>query len=195
MCLSCGAPLGSFSGAPGSQGISPLVWLLGCGGLLAVSVVGAGVIVALRLRATAPISGPTTTVTVFTESTAAPAASPSTSATSTVPAAPLSDAERDQLEGSYTCAMDDTPNFPCRVSGGILEKLAGSQRFKGPISKQPGGDLTFSGSFFCPFGACTHPVACTFVRQSPGKYIGKFGPNSVPGGGPGGERVVLVKVR
>jgi hypothetical protein len=108
---------------------------------------------------------------------------------------PLTAAELDALPGNYTCKMDDTPAFACRIAGGRLEKLAGSQRFKGPITKLANGDLAFTGTFFCPFGDCTHPVATTFVRRGPGRYIGKFGPNAVPGGGPGGERVVLNKVR
>ena len=193
MCLSCGAPLGNYSAAApvGSNGLWLVFGLVSFFALFCV-----GVILFLVLR-TAPTSTPVATVTVVTESTAAPssASSASASASTTVSAAPLSDAEKDQLDGTYMCGMDDTPNFPCRVSNGILEKLGGSQRFKGPISKQPGGNLTFSGTFFCPFGDCTHPVACTFVRQAPGKYLGKFGPNSIPGGGPGGEHVALVKVR
>jgi hypothetical protein len=161
--------------------------------LIIVSMIAAGALFFLRATEGKNDGPTTTTVTVESTATADPSASASASAKPV--SAPLTDEEKDQLEGNYTCAMDDTPNFPCRVSGGVLEKLAGSQRFKGPISKQSGGNLSFSGSFFCPFGDCTHPVACTFVRQSAGKYVGKFGPNSVPGGGPGGERVVLNKVR
>ena len=192
ICLSCGAALPNVEGGSAS-GSSALWWLLGCGGLVVLFVVAAVAFVAFRVTETKSTESSTTTVIV--ESAASAAASASASASAKVASAPLSDEERDQLEGNYTCAMDDTPNFPCRVSGGTLEKLAGSQRFKGPISKQSNGNLSFSGSFFCPFGDCTHPVACTFVRQVAGKYVGKFGPNSVPGGGPGGERVVLNKVR
>jgi hypothetical protein len=192
ICLSCGAALPNFSGGSAS-GSSALWWVLGCGGLLVLVSMVAGAAALLLGTSVDKSNGPTSTVAI--ESTVTAEASASGSSSAKVAAAPLSDEEKDQLEGNYTCAMDDTPNFPCRVSNGVLEKLAGSQRFKGPISKQPGGNLSFSGSFFCPFGDCTHPVACTFVRQSAGKYVGKFGPNSVPGGGPGGERVVLNKVR
>jgi hypothetical protein len=170
-----------------------LWWVLGCGGLLILFIIGGAGI--FFLRATEEKSAGFSPTVVTVEGTASAEASASASASAKVASAPLSDEEKDQLEGNYTCAMDDTPNFPCRVSSGTLEKLAGSQRFKGPISKQSNGNLSFSGTFFCPFGDCTHPVACTFVRQSAGKYVGKFGPNSVPGGGPGGERVVLNKVR
>jgi hypothetical protein len=192
ICLSCGAPLPNFSGGSGG-GSSVLWWALGCGGLFVVVMMAAGAAAFLLRASDDKSSGPTSSVAI--ESTATAEASASASSSAKVASAPLTDEEKDQLEGNYTCAMDDTPNFPCRVSGGTLEKLAGSQRFRGPISKQSNGNLSFSGTFFCPFGDCTHPVACTFVRQSAGKYVGKFGPNSVPGGGPGGERVVLNKVR
>jgi hypothetical protein len=119
------------------------------------------------------------------------AASPSTSASATAKP-PLTDAERDELEGDYTCSIDDTAPFRCRVAGGQLEKLAGSQRFRGPVRKLPNGSLSFSGTFFCPFGDCTRPVAATFVRQGPGRYVGTFPQNAQ---GSGNERVVLVKAR
>jgi hypothetical protein len=163
------------------------------GAFLAILIVFAAGFIAFRLKVDPSASTPVSTVAI--ESTADTATASASASASAKNSAPLTDEEKDQLEGNYQCAMDDTPLFPCRVSNGVLEKLAGSQRFKGPISKLPGGNLSFSGSFFCPFGDCTHPVACTFVRQSAGKYVGKFGPNSVPGGGPGGERVVLNKVR
>lgn len=192
MCLSCGAPLPNF--ATGNSSSSSVIWIvLGVGAFLAILIVMAAGFVAFRLKADASAATPTSTVAI--ESTADTATASASASSAPKNSAPLTDEEKDQLEGNYQCAMDDTPMFSCRISNGVLEKLAGSQRFKGPISKLPGGNLSFSGSFFCPFGACTHPVACTFDRQSAGKYIGKFGPNSVPGGGPGGERVVLNKVR
>lgn len=192
MCLSCGAPLPNFTGAQSSNtGI--IVAIVGIGLLLVLSIVGGAIYVAAHSKNEE--SQALTTSNVAIESTADTATASASASAASKNSAPLTDDEKDQLEGNYQCAMDDTPMFACRISGGVLEKLAGSQRFKGPISKLAGGNLSFSGSFFCPFGACTHPVACTFVRQSAGKFVGKFGPNSVPGGGPGGERVVLNKVR
>lgn len=134
----------------------------------------------------------------------APVASAEPPATTSASASPqpnrknsLSLAELERVEGNYKCAMDDTPAFACRIADGTLEKLGGSQRFKGPITALPSGDLAFRGTFFCPWGSCTHPVAATFVKQAPGLYVGHFGPNEDPsnGGGPGGERVVLNKVK
>lgn len=154
-----------------------------------VGLVGVGVLLSRGSKSSATEGAPAS-------SQASPLLAPlPTSSSAGAKSAPLTDQERDQLAGNYTCQIDDTATFPCRVSGGVLEKLGGSQRFKGPITKLSNGSLAFSGSFFCPSGDCTHPVAATFIRQSAGHYVGHFGKNDVPGGGPGGERVVLVKVR
>jgi hypothetical protein len=207
MCLSCGHPFGAPgfppTQAPTSTTSSPAIWWL-TGvivvlGLLTLGAVGLLILRSSGSSAPPPASadaaaleggvaapGAPTLAEVVDASTAGDAGPPK--------AAPLTEAERDELNGSYTCSMDDTPTFPCRIANGTLEKLAGSQRFRGPIRKVGGGNLEFSGTFFCPFGDCTHPVATTFIRQGPGRYVGKFGPNSIPGGGPGGERVVLTKV-
>jgi hypothetical protein len=206
VCLSCGHPLDPMAGAASARQSSSAViwWVLGGAALfLLLAVVGGGLLVARAVlsdsRSSAP-SEPVGTVTAVPTSTQPPivasvaSVAPSASA-SAKPNAPLSAAELDDLPGNYTCSLDDTPPFRCRIQNGILEKLDGSQRFKGPVTKQGDGNLAFSGTFFCPFGDCTHPVATTFIRQGPGRYVGKFGPNSVPGGGPGGERVVLNKVR
>jgi hypothetical protein len=128
--------------------------------------------------------------------TVSPTDSPSESASAKpVPPPPLTDEERDALPGNYTCSIDDTPAFRCRVANNILEKLDGSQRFRGPVSKVGGGNLSFSGTYFCPFGACTRAISTTFVRQGPGRYVGRFPPSNSPGSGGGNERVVLTKVR
>ncbi len=190
---------------PQRSSSSLVLWLLG-GGLIFAFCVIAGVAVLFLGRSvdTRPTHVLTVTpVTVFSDTPTATApasaiatasASVAATATSQAPIS-LADAEREQLEGSYTCSMDNTPSFTCRVTNGILEKTGGSQRFKGPITKLSNGNLSFSGSFFCPFGDCTHPIACTFTRLGPGHYACNFGPNSVPGGGPGGEHVSLLKVR
>lgn len=194
-CHSCGAPLPQMQSG-GGGGSSAVVWVVG---LVAIFAILGGCFVAfLLLRA--PVEQPktlppTTTITVFSDTPSATASAPASAAPAATVAAPLTAAELDVLEGNYQCSMDDTPSFPCRISNGVLEKLGGSQRFRGPITKRADGGFSFTGTFFCPFGDCTHPVACTFSRTSPGHYSCKFGPNSVPGGGPGGEHVVLGKVR
>lgn len=196
MCLSCGHPFPPGTFDTSSGGGSSLVVPILIGAFLALSLVGGTTLLLLARSAdkkaeAAPASDasvPLAPLLVVEDSgvdASVDAATPP----------PLTDEEKDRLEGNYRCSMDDTPAFPCRIANGRLEKLGGSQRFRGPIRKLGSGNLEFSGEFFCPFGACDHPVACTFVRQGPGRYVGKFGPNSIPGGGPGGERVVLTKVR
>lgn len=196
ICLTCGQPFPAGvigNGARGGGSALPIVLAMiaiGC-------VVSATVAIFLGRASHKDASPPSTTDASSGIPVLAPVASVEVDASASAkPIAPvLSDAERDQLPGSYTCSMDDSPAFTCRIEGGVLEKVGGSQRFKGPIRKLANGDLQFSGTFFCPFGDCTHPVAATFARKAPGRYVGQFGPNSVRGGGPGGERVVLVKVR
>jgi hypothetical protein len=209
-------PMG-HPGMPRKSSSSALWWVLGiAGGFLLLSGLGVGILVVATASqvqdsslttSAATVTAPTETatfvpvvptaptVTADPFATAIPSATAVASAGAKPVAAPLSPAELEELSGNYTCSMDDTPPFQCRIANNVLEKLGGSQRFRGPVTKLSGGNFSFSGTFFCPFGACDHPVATTFIRQSPGRYVGKFGPNSVPGGGPGGERVVLTKVR
>jgi hypothetical protein len=207
VCLSCGQPLPDDPEK--STGTSSTVyWVVGVIGVLGVLFAGITILVLIALSTAddpppksrdaasppptltpPPIPTPPPSFSI----TQIPSAPPS--ATSTGPA-PLSDADRDELPGNYTCSLDDTPAFRCRVANNILEKLDGSQRFRGPVTKLPGGNLSFSGTFFCPFGACTRAIGTTtFVRQGPGRYVGKFPPSTAPGSGGGGERVVLTKVR
>ncbi|MEO6576104.1 MAG: hypothetical protein ABIP89_19780 [Polyangiaceae bacterium] len=204
ICLSCGQPfpvgaVGSYGAPPPAASSSALPWVVGLLSVFFVLSMGAAFFVLSRSsKSTPPPSTPTLPAEVETGAPAAasvvPSASAAPSASAKPVAAALTDAERDELSGSYTCSMDDSPAFPCRIAGGNLEKLAGSQRFKGPVSKVDGGNISFSGTFFCPFGDCTHPVATTFIRQGPGRYKGKFGVNTIRGGGPGGEVVLLTKV-
>jgi hypothetical protein len=200
-CLTCGQPFRTtLTGAPPAKKSSSLVWWLVGGGVLLFIVVLVGLGITLLVASgvfgddpTPKAKGPVTPAPIVP---AAPAPEASSAGSSSVIAkAPLSDAQRDDLPGEYTCSLDDTPAFRCRVSGGILEKLDGSQRFRGPVTKLPDGNLAFSGTFFCPFGACTHSVATTFIRQGPGRYVGRFAPTNAPGAGGGNERVVLTKVR
>lgn len=180
---------------PAASKGSPLLWVA-VGGLATIVLVGAiGVLVLLRTSsrssdANAAADASLAPVLLVVDAASSADAAPSASA---VKPPPLTDEERDELAGNYTCSIDDTAAFPCRVANGTLEKTAGSQRFRGPIKKLPDGNLSFSGTFFCPFGDCTRPVACTFVRQGPGRYVGRFGPDA--SGGPGNERIVLNKVR
>lgn len=174
------------------------VVVLGLVAIAAIGAVAAIVIVLFAPRPAEPTAKQPGSVTTITVQAATPPDSDSAAASASAPpvnTAPLTEDELDTIEGNYKCAMDDTPQFPCRISNNTLEKLAGSQRFRGPIVKNSSGGFSFTGTFFCPFGDCTHPVACTFTRTSAGHYACKFGPNSVPGGGPGGEHVVLNKVR
>lgn len=225
VCLNCGFPLpGAPGGArasgvgppPGGSSSSALPWLLVGGAVLGVLVIGGGLLLSFAVlrspsSASAPVGVAASAPAVATSPIETPSAVVATGAggagggagtdgldaggAAKLPLDPLTPQQLDELEGNYGCALDDTPTFKCRIANGELEKLEGSQRFKGPVSKLPNGNFNFSGTFFCPFGACTHPVAATFVRQAAGRYVGKFGPNSVPGGGPGGERVVLTKTR
>lgn len=194
ICLTCGQPFPVYQGGAGgaSGGGSALAIVIG---LIVVGCVASGVI-AFVVGRNRSASAPTIADAGSSGPVLAPVASLTTDAAASAKPepAPLTDAERDELPGSYTCAMDDTPAFACRIAGGQLEKLAGSQRFRGSIRKLASGDLQFAGTFFCPFGDCTRPVAATFTRKGPGRYVGQFGPNSGSGGG-GNERVVLVKVR
>lgn len=206
ICLSCGQPFpvaafGAYGEPPAAKGSSALGWVVGILSVFFVLSLGAAFLLLSRSgKSTATTSTPTAPAEVETQAPVATVTASSSAATTAPSAsakpvtAALTDAERDELTGSYTCSMDDSAAFPCRIAGGNLEKLGGSQRFKGPVSKVDGGNITFSGTFFCPFGDCTHPVATTFVRQSPGRYKGKFGVNTIRGGGPGGEVVFLTKV-
>lgn len=216
VCLVCGNPLPPPAGDQAkAKGSNTIAWLLGVIGVCVLLMFGLGTVIAiLVLRSDStktddpvatPIPSSTSTVSPINTSTASPTSIPSITPTSTEtpsasasvkpPPPSLSDEERDELPGSYTCSIDDTPAFRCQVRNGILEKLDGSQRFRGPVSKIGGGNLSFSGTYFCPFGACTRTLpTMTFVRQSPGRYVGRFAKSSSPGSGGGNERVTLTKV-
>lgn len=88
--------------------------------------------------------------------------------------------ERD-LTGDYYCSIQHDeyhyPRFPCvvRASDGrlTLEKLGGSQRFRGEVTLR-GEGFTFEGEFFCPWGDCTQPLHGVFEPVGAGTFRGRF---------------------
>ncbi len=96
------------------------------------------------------------------------------------------------LTGSYSCAFTlvegkdryDYPPFPCVIKdqGGVLtlEKTAGSQRIRGPITPNEDG-FDFDGTFFCPDGDCTSASSGHFTRIGPGVFRGEIRQVEQPG--------------
>jgi hypothetical protein len=92
----------------------------------------------------------------------------------------LEQPSRDDVE-HYACSISDGgydyPAFPCeiRVERGsrVLEKLAGSQRFRGVV-RTTGDGFSFEGEFFCPYGDCTKHLTGVFRSFGPGQYRGTF---------------------
>ncbi len=203
VCLTCGHPFPTAGVAatvltppPSSRSGAPVGLIAGLFfGVCAFCAIVMVAVFAMRQSGSSTASAPSAVAdaAALLAPVVAQAASASAAPSASASARPaLTDAERDELEGEYTCSIDDTAPFRCRIAGGQLEKLAGSQRFRGPVKKLPNGNLSFVGTFFCPFGDCTRPISSTFVRQGPGRYVGSFPPSEQ---GPGKERVVLVKVR
>jgi hypothetical protein len=141
----------------------------------AAAAIAAGVAVASCIRAGAP----------------APVESSRTgSAASVVP-----------LAGDYACSLQAGahryPAFRChiyRAEDGslVLEKVGGSQRFRGRLTPAAGG-FAFDGTFFCPSGDCTESVTAEFAAVGAGRAAyrgvmrGRSGPLGVsldhlPGG-------------
>lgn len=82
--------------------------------------------------------------------------------------------------GDYSCSIQDGgyqyPPFRCLVYSGenggqVLEKMGGSQRFRGAVSDD-GDGFRFDGTFFCPMGDCTENVSGSFARAGDGMYRG-----------------------
>jgi hypothetical protein len=82
--------------------------------------------------------------------------------------------------GEYSCSIQDGgyqyPPFRCVVytgdSGGqVLEKMGGSQRFRGHVLDE-GDGFRFDGTFYCPMGDCTENVSGNFQRDGDGSYRG-----------------------
>ena len=84
--------------------------------------------------------------------------------------------------GSSACRLDeggyDYPAFRCVISakgnGAWLEKVEGSVRFRGAITRRPDGadGFAFDGELFCPWGDCTERVSTVFVPDGAGGYRG-----------------------
>lgn len=88
--------------------------------------------------------------------------------------------------GDYSCTIETDgyryPPFHCAIyvaedGSAMLEKLSGSQRFRGrldPSADQDGqvGGFHFAGTYFCPWGACTDNVSGDFAAQGPGVFRG-----------------------
>lgn len=99
--------------------------------------------------------------------------------------------------GAYRCAIDDYPAYACvvrRVGDQlVLEKLAGSQRFRGVLVAVRGG-FEFRGAFYCPWGACDKPVEAMLVRgRRAGELSGTLVARGLRGAGVG--EVARVRLR
>lgn len=84
--------------------------------------------------------------------------------------------------GEYSCSIQDSgtqyPPFRCVVYSGenggqVLEKMGGSQRFRGRVL-QDGDGFRFDGTFYCPQGDCTENVSGSFTPASEGMYLGEL---------------------
>jgi hypothetical protein len=81
----------------------------------------------------------------------------------------------------YWCSISDGgfdyPQMPCaiRVVNGrrLLAKLAGSQRFRGYLTRR-GDAYLFSGEFYCPWGDCQKPLRGRFEPIGNGALRGTF---------------------
>ena len=78
--------------------------------------------------------------------------------------------------GQYSCTIDDYSPFLCQVYTNpdgtqTLEKVGGSQRFRGTVSAADGG-FAFAGTFFCPHGDCTREVRANFNALDDGAFRG-----------------------
>ena len=85
--------------------------------------------------------------------------------------------------GDYACQIEDYPAFRCVVyaaeDGGLrLEKLEGSQRFRGRVFRAETG-FDFEGTFFCPWGDCTEEVHASFRPQGDGTFRAQMGTGPV----------------
>jgi hypothetical protein len=82
-------------------------------------------------------------------------------------------------DGDYACSIESGgysyPPFRCVVYSGeggqLLEKMGGSQRFRGRVLPD-GEGFRFDGTFFCPWGDCTEDVSGTFQPAGHGWYRG-----------------------
>ncbi len=114
--------------------------------------------------------------------------------------------------GDYACSIESGghryPTFRCAVyraedGSQILEKVGGSQRFRGRVVPHERG-FAFEGTFFCPDGDCTESVTARFTPVGSARYRGvmqgRSGPLSVslhhmPGGFTYGARARRIEPR
>lgn len=100
----------------------------------------------------------------------------------TAPGAPAmpSAAERRIRNGDYACSIESGGHryqaYRCAVfhaedGSQILEKVGGSQRFRGRVFPYESG-FAFDGTFFCPDGDCTENVTARFTPVSGAQYRG-----------------------
>jgi len=84
--------------------------------------------------------------------------------------------------GMYHCSLEDGgyryPDFPCVVNVGAdgatsVEKLAGSQRFRGNLTAA-GDGVAFEGQFYCPYGDCNAAIRGSFRRTGEDVWEGTF---------------------
>jgi hypothetical protein len=84
--------------------------------------------------------------------------------------------------GDYACSQAQGgyryPAFHCVVQareGRVwLEKVSGSQRFRGWVSATDGGGFAFDGEMYCPWGDCTEPMQAGFVPDGAGVYRARW---------------------
>jgi hypothetical protein len=113
---------------------------------------------------------------VVVASCIAPAENPPPAAPTPATAAPV---ER-LANGEYACVIQSgayrSPSSRCAVyvaedGSQILEKLGGSQRFRGRVMPD-GRGFSFDGMFFCPYGDCTESVSARFASVGASRYRG-----------------------
>ena len=85
--------------------------------------------------------------------------------------------------GDYACSITSGgyqyPPFRCVVysaenGGQVLEKMGGSQRFRGRVLAE-GNGFRFDGTFYCPYGDCTEDMSGTFTTAgAPGSFQGSI---------------------
>jgi hypothetical protein len=90
--------------------------------------------------------------------------------------------------GDYACSIASAahryPAFRCSIyraedGSQVLEKLGGSQRFRGRVVPRAGG-FAFEGTFFCPEGDCTENVTARFTAVGGAAYRGVMQGRSGP---------------
>jgi hypothetical protein len=97
-----------------------------------------------------------------------------------------SEEPRPATQTPYWCSISDGgfeyPEMPCAIRreghAEILAKLAGSQRFRGTITRRGDGFL-FTGELYCPWGDCEKSLRGTFEPVGNGALRGTFDNDSM----------------